>query len=63
MNATIRTFAWGTVPLGALVGGYAGVAIGVQATFVTGAVISALAALWLLPLRERALSPTATAIA
>lgn len=55
MNATIRTFVWGTIPLGALAGGYAGSAIGVQATIAVGAAISAVSALWLLPLRERQL--------
>jgi predicted MFS family arabinose efflux permease len=63
MNATMRTFVWGTMPLGALVGGYAGVLIGVQATIVIGAVLSALAALWLLPLRERNVSAPATEVA
>ncbi|MDQ2680908.1 MAG: MFS transporter [Candidatus Eremiobacteraeota bacterium] len=53
MNATIRTFVWGTLPFGALVGGYLGGALGVQATIAIGAAICAGAALWLLPLRER----------
>jgi MFS family permease len=63
MNATMRTFVWGTMPLGALLGGYAGAWLGIQATFIIGAVISALAALWLLPLREREVSASATAVA
>lgn len=56
MNATMRTFVWGTMPLGALVGGFLGVIIGVQATILGGAIISALAALWVIPLRERSVS-------
>ncbi len=53
MNATMRTFVWGTIPLGALIGGYAAHAIGVQTTIAIGTALSTLAALWLLPLRER----------
>jgi len=53
MNATMRTFVWGTLPLGALLGGYAGTAIGVVPTIAIGAIVATLSALWLLPLRER----------
>jgi predicted MFS family arabinose efflux permease len=53
MNATIRTFVWGTLPLGAVVGGYLGTALGIPATIVAGAVVCAAATLWLIPMRER----------
>ncbi|MGZ3553527.1 MAG: hypothetical protein ACXWNK_15920 [Vulcanimicrobiaceae bacterium] len=32
MNATLRTFVWGAVPLGSLIGGRLGTLIDVQAT-------------------------------
>lgn len=53
MNATMRTLVWGTLPLGALVGGYLGGAVGIPATIAIGAALCCLAALWLIPLRER----------
>lgn len=55
MNATLRTFVWGTLPLGSLVGGYLGNLIGVPATIALGFAISALAVCWLIGFRERAL--------
>lgn len=53
MNATMRTFVWGTLPLGSLFGGWLGTVAGVPATIACGALLSGLAALWILPLRER----------
>ncbi len=53
VNATMRTFVWATLPLGALAGGYLGGIAGVPATIAVGATICALAALWLVPFRER----------
>ncbi|MDQ6826969.1 MAG: MFS transporter [Candidatus Eremiobacteraeota bacterium] len=53
INATMRTFVWGTMPLGSLIGGWFGILIGVPATIACGAIISCAAALWVLPLRER----------
>lgn len=53
VNATMRTFVWGTLPLGALAGGYLGSVVGVPATIAVGASICAVAALWLVPFRER----------
>ena len=47
MNATMRTIVWGTIPVGAVVGGILGTAIGVVPTIIIGSVISALAALWI----------------
>lgn len=55
MNATMRMFVWGTLPLGALLGGYLGNAIGVPFTIAAGAALSLVAALWLVPLHERTL--------
>jgi predicted MFS family arabinose efflux permease len=53
MNATMRTIVWGTLPLGAWVGGWLGTVVGVPATIAIGSAVSAGAALWLIPLRER----------
>jgi hypothetical protein len=43
MNATMRFLVWGTLPLGAFVGGLLGGAIGVRATLLVAAVGGALA--------------------
>lgn len=56
MNATMRTFVWGTVPLGAFIGRNLGMTIGAPATIALGAASSMLAALLVLPLRERTLA-------
>ncbi|MDQ2909194.1 MAG: MFS transporter [Candidatus Eremiobacteraeota bacterium] len=53
MNATMRTIVWGTMPLGALAGGYLGSVVSIPMTVAIGAALSALAVLWLIPLRER----------
>jgi MFS family permease len=55
MNATMRTIVWGTIPIGAVVGGILGTAIGVVPTIVLGGFISLLAAGWILagPIRIR----------
>jgi MFS family permease len=53
MNATMRTFVGGAVPLGAAFGGWLGAAIGVSQTIAVAAVLGCVAALWILPLRER----------
>ena len=47
MNATMRTIVWGTIPIGAFVGGILGTSIGVVQTIVLGSLVSALAALWI----------------
>ncbi|HEV2738181.1 MAG TPA: MFS transporter [Candidatus Elarobacter sp.] len=54
MNATMRTFVWGTIPMGALAGGFLGTALGITGTIAVGAALTGVSALWLLPLRERA---------
>jgi MFS family permease len=46
MNATMRFLVWGTMPIGALLGGFLGVTIGLRPTLVVGAVGSLLAFLW-----------------
>jgi predicted MFS family arabinose efflux permease len=48
MNATMRTIVWGTIPVGALLGGILGTTIGVVETIIIGGLVSALAALWIL---------------
>ena len=48
MNATIRTFVWGTLPLGALTGGFLGNAIGPVRTILVAAAIQLLASLWII---------------
>jgi predicted MFS family arabinose efflux permease len=47
MNATMRTIVWGTIPLGAFIGGILGTAIGLVQTIVLGGAVSLLAALWI----------------
>ena len=48
MNATMRFLVWGTIPLGALVGGILGVIIGIRPTILIMAVGGSLAFLWVL---------------
>ncbi len=47
MNATMRTIVWGTIPLGAFIGGILGTGIGLVQTIVLGGILSMLAALWI----------------
>lgn len=56
MNATMRTFVWGTIPLGSIIGGWLGARMGVPATIACGALVSGAAALWIVPLRVRKLA-------
>lgn len=53
MNATMRFFVWGTIPLGSLIGGMLGDLVGLRAVLVIGAVGVLLATSWVLfsPLR------------
>lgn len=55
MNATMRTIVWGTIPIGAFIGGILGSTIGVVPTILIGAAIQTLSALWILagPVRLR----------
>jgi Na+/melibiose symporter-like transporter len=54
-NATLKTVVWGTLPLGTLLGGALGSAIGIVPTLVAGAVVAACAIPWLLTAPIRAL--------
>jgi MFS family permease len=47
MNATMRTIVWGTIPLGAFLGGIMATSIGVVPTLVVGILISGGASLWI----------------
>ena len=47
MNATMRFLVWGTIPIGSLLGGILGEAIGLRPTLVVAALGSQLAFLWL----------------
>jgi len=47
MNATMRTIVWGTIPLGAFIGGILGTGIGLVQTIVIGGIVSVAAALWI----------------
>jgi MFS family permease len=48
MNATMRFIVWGVLPIGALIGGVLGTAIGLRPTLWIGAVGESLAGVWLL---------------
>jgi len=48
MNATVRTIVWGTIPLGAFVGGILGTAVGVIPTILIGCVVATSSVLWVL---------------
>ena len=54
-NATLRTVVWGTLPLGTLLGGALGSAIGIVPTLVAGAIVATCAIPWLLTAPIRAL--------
>jgi len=47
MNATMRTIVWGTIPLGAFIGGILGTSTGLVQTIVLGGILSTLAASWI----------------
>ena len=48
MNATMRFVVWGVLPIGAVVGGVLGAALGLRTTLWVGALGQALAVVWLL---------------
>lgn len=60
MNASVRFLVWGTIPLGALLGGALGTAIGIRAALWVGAVGIVLSPLWVVcsPLRRLGDIPT-----
>ena len=47
MNASMRTIVWGTIPIGAFIGGILGTAIGLVPTILLGGIVSLLASLWI----------------
>ena len=55
MNATVRTIIWGTMPIGALIGGVIGSVWGIVPAIYIGISIQILAGFWLLlgPIRLR----------
>ena len=48
MNSVMRFIVWGTIPIGALVGGALGTWIGLRETIVVGAIGGSLAVLWII---------------
>ena len=62
-NATLRTVVWGTLPLGTLLGGALGSAIGIVPTLVAGAAVGACAIPWLLTPPVRALNDAPAGVA
>jgi predicted MFS family arabinose efflux permease len=54
LNATMRTIVWGTLPLGALAGGFLGEAIGLRPAILVSVVAGSLSFLWVLfsPVRD-----------
>ncbi len=63
MNATMRTLAFGTLAAGSFIGGVVGAYLGIILTMMAGALVSALAAIWILfppviSLREIPTQPT-----
>ena len=56
VNSCYRLLAWGTMPVGALVGGAIGEALGLRAVFVTGAALAAAAMLGLRAVTDHAIA-------
>ena len=61
LNATMRFIVWGTMPIGALIGGFIGQAVGLFPALVVGALGGTVSFLWVLfsPVRKVAKIPTA----
>ena len=55
MNATVRTIIWGTIPIGALIGGIIGSSYGIMPALYAGIAVSLFAGFWILlgPIRLR----------
>ena len=55
MNATVRTIIWGTIPIGAFIGGIIGTVYGVLPAIYVGIAVSLLSGVWILagPIRLR----------
>jgi Na+/melibiose symporter-like transporter len=62
LNATMRFIVWGTLPIGALIGGSIGQAFGLYPALIVGAVGATLSFLWVLfsPVRKVVSIPTAS---
>jgi predicted MFS family arabinose efflux permease len=65
MNATVRTMNWGTVPVGAIIGGLLGPTVGIIGTILIGGALQGAAVLWIVSrhvihLREISLSMSST---
>ncbi len=62
MNASMRFIVWGTIPLGSLIGGVLGDAIGLRPTIILGVVLGIAPFLWILfsPVRRLKVIPPAT---
>ena len=62
-NATLRTIVWGTLPIGMLIGGALGGAIGIVPTLIVSVLVGCCAIPWLLtaPIRALDAEPTADA--
>jgi predicted MFS family arabinose efflux permease len=48
MNATVRTINWGTVPVGAIIGGTLGPTVGIIVTILIGGALQGAAVLWII---------------
>ena len=59
MNATVRTIAWGTLPIGALLGAALATSIGIVPTLVVGTVVSLSSVAWLVHPDVRAIGARA----
>jgi hypothetical protein len=59
MNASMRFLVWGTIPIGALLGGGLGQTIGIYPTIVAMVICELLAPLWIVfsPVRQLRLQP------
>ena len=62
MNASMRFVVWGTIPIGALVGGFLGETFGLRPTLLIGAIGTSLGFLWVLfsPVRQLKEQPKPT---
>ena len=62
MNASMRFVVWGTIPLGAVIGGFLGELIGLRSTLYVSAIGASLAFLWvfLSPVRKLREQPAPT---
>ncbi|MDA4116746.1 MAG: MFS transporter [Thaumarchaeota archaeon] len=64
LNATMRFLVWGTLPIGAVIGGFLGQALGLYTALVAGTLGGSLSFLWVLfsPVRQVKTIPTAAEV-